>query len=248
MSEIFERSWPVAGARAGVAIVHGLGEHSGRYAHVAEALNAAGYSAYAIDVRGHGKSPGFPANMGDDPEQLVNDVVEFCLSVRESYEKTFLVAHSMGTLLSIPAVPRVPAGTLSGLVLSGTATQPGPAGGDLVTKGSVPPESLSRDPVVQKAYTDDPLVWDSVPQEVLGRTFEVAALVEKAIPLIEIPVLLLHGVDDPLTSIAGAQALHAELVVTDKTLIGYEGLLHEIFNEPERDKVLGDMIAWLDKH
>jgi len=248
MPDIYERSWPVAGAKGAVAIVHGLGEHSGRYEHVAAALNAANYSAYAMDVRGHGRSAGFPHNMGEDVNQLVTDVETFCIGVHESYAKTFLLAHSMGTLLSMPAVPRVPSGTLSGLILSGTATEPGPAGGDLFTKGAVPLDALSRDPAVQKAYEDDPLVWDTVPQEVLGRAMELGALVQQAIPLIEIPVLLIHGKDDPLTNISGASGVYAELVISDKTLIGYDGLRHEILNEPEQDKVFADVIAWLDKH
>lgn len=248
MPDIYERSWPVGGAKAAVGIVHGLGEHSGRYEYLASKLNAANYSAYGMDVRGHGKSVGFPHQMGNDANQLVADVVEFCIGIRESYDKVFLLAHSMGTLLSIPAVPRIPADTLSGLVLSGTATEPGPAGGDLFTKGSVPLESLSRDPAVQQAYADDPLVWDNVPQEVLGGVMEIGGLVAAAIPLIEIPVFLIHGVDDPLASISGANAVYAELVITDKTLKGYEGLRHEILNEPERDQVIGDVVAWLDKH
>ena len=248
MADIYERSWPVAGAKAAVAIVHGLGEHSGRYEHVAAALNAANYSAYAMDVRGHGRSIGFPHNMGEDAGRLVQDVVEFCVGVRESYEKTFLLAHSMGTLLAIPAVPRTPTGTLSGLILSGTATEPGAAGADLVTKGAVPLDALSRDPAVQQAYADDPLVWKSVPQEVLGRAMELGALVQEAIPLIEIPVLLVHGKDDPLTNITGASAVYAELVISDKTLLGYDGLRHEILNEPEQQQVFADIIGWLDKH
>jgi len=248
MPDIYERSWPVAGAKGAVAIVHGLGEHSGRYEHVAAAFNAANYSAYAMDVRGHGQSVGFPHNMGTDATQLVTDVVQFCVGVRESFEKVFLLGHSMGTVLSIPAVPRLAAGTLSGLILSGVATEPGPAGGELFEKGAVPLDSLSRDPAVQQAYADDPLVWNNVPQELLGRLIEVGALVQEAIPLIDIPVLLIHGVDDPLASINGANALYAELVITDKTVIGYDGLRHEILNEPEQDKVLADVIGWLDKH
>ncbi len=246
--EIYERAWPVADAKGGVAIVHGLGEHSGRYEYVAQSLNRAGYSAYAIDVRGHGQSVGFPHNMGEDPEALVNDVVELCVSVRESNERTFLLAHSMGTLLSIPATPRVPTGTLSGLILSGTATQPGPAGGTLATEGRVPSETLSRDEAVQKAYEDDPLVWDTVPQEIFGHLINIGVMVEAAIPMIQVPVLLLHGVADELTSIHGAEEVHAKLVGTDKTLIGYDGLRHEILNEPERDKVIADIVGWLDKH
>ncbi|MGH2555701.1 MAG: alpha/beta fold hydrolase, partial [Actinomycetota bacterium] len=72
-TEIFVRTWPVAEAKAVVVITHGVAEHSGRYEHVAQALNAAGYSVFAYDHRGHGRSVGFPADMGDDLDQLVQD-------------------------------------------------------------------------------------------------------------------------------------------------------------------------------
>jgi acylglycerol lipase len=248
MTDIYERSWPATEAKGGVGIVHGIGEHSGRYEHVASALNAAGYSAYALDVRGHGRSVGFPADMGSDPDVIINDVVAFATANAASHDRFFLLAHSMGTLITIAAIPKIANGILDGLILSGTATQPGPAAGDLVSKGAVPVETLSRDEAVQKAYTDDPLVWDSVPVEALGQTMEFGGRVAAAVPLIEIPVLLVHGVDDQLCDIAGAQAVHTELVITDKTLIGYEGLRHEILNEPEKDKVLADVVSWLDKH
>src|SRR5688500_14252905 len=112
MSDLYERAWPVADAKAAVVIVHGLGEHSGRYEHVAQALNAAGYAVYAADVRGHGQSVGFPGNIGEDPAQLSTDVVEQVTRVHAAHEKVFLLAHSLGTLISLPAVPKLPEGTL----------------------------------------------------------------------------------------------------------------------------------------
>ncbi len=248
MSELFERNWPLPGAKAGVVIVHGLGEHSGRYEHVAQALNAAGYAAYAIDVRGHGQSPGFPGDMGDDPDVLIDDVVEFATRHAADHEKLFLLAHSMGTMLALPAVPRIATGILDGLILSGCALEPGSAAADLITNGAVPPETISRDPAVVQAYVDDPLVWDSVPPEIFGHTIDIGTKSRDAIPLIAVPLLLLHGVDDTLCDIAGSNLVHTEAVVTDKTLIGYEGLRHEVFNEPEKDKVLADLVEWLDKH
>lgn len=247
MSDLFERSWPVEGAKGGVVIVHGLGEHSGRYEHVASALNAANYSAYAFDVRGHGQSVGFPGDMGSDPDQLIADVVEFVTRKGAEHEKLFLLAHSMGTMLSLPAIPRVATGVLDGLILSGCALEPGPAAADLITNGAVPPETLSRDPEVVKAYVDDPLVWDTVPPEIFGHTLEVGQKARDAIAMITIPVLVLHGVDDKLCDIQGSNLVHTELVGTDKTLIGYEGLRHEILNEPEKDKVISDIVSWLDE-
>ena len=246
--EVFERAWPVAGAKAAVVIVHGLGEHSGRYDYVARSLNNQGYAVYAQDIRGHGQSVGFPGHMPVDPNVLIADVVAECLRVRAAYEKVFLLAHSMGTLLALPAVARMKTGTLHGLVLSGTALRPGPAAAELVTNGRVPPEVLSRDPAVVKAYEEDPLVWKKVPNEVLARSAELGVIAEKAVSEISIPVLLVHGTDDELTSIDGANYVWVQLVTIDKVLQGYPGLYHEILNEPERDQVISDITTWLDKH
>ena len=238
----------MAGAKAAVVIVHGLGEHSGRYDYVARSLNAKGYAAYAQDIRGHGQSTGFPGRMGDDADRLIADVVEECLRVRAAYDKVFLLAHSMGTLLALPAVGRMPGGTLQGLVLSGTALRPGPAAIELATKGRVPAAVLSRDPAVVKAYEDDPLVWKKVPGEVLSRATQLGEIAEKAVPEVSIPTLLVHGVDDQLCSIDGANYVWVQLVTIDKVLQGYPGLYHEILNEPERDQVIADIVIWMDKH
>lgn len=247
MSDLFERAWPVADAKAAVVIVHGLAEHSGRYEHVARALNAKGYAVYAQDLRGHGRSVGFPGHMGD-VDRVISDVVEYCTRVRVAHDKVFLLAHSMGTLISIPAVARMPSGTLEGLILSGTATSPGPASVELVTKGAVPPEVISRDPDVVKAYVDDPLVFKKVPGELMGELGNVTERVRAAIPDIAMPVLLIHGTDDQLCSIDGANFVWVQLVTIDKTLQGYPGLYHEVLNEPEKDQVISDVVRWLDAH
>ncbi len=246
MSEVFERAWPVSAPKGAVVIVHGLGEHSGRYDHVAAALNQAGYSVYAQDARGHGQSIGFPGDMGGDPDQILDDLVSLCTRVRAAHEVVFCLAHSMGTLFAVPAVARMPMGTLRGLVLSGTVGAPGPAAEELFTSGKVPPESVSRDPEVVQAYIDDPLVFEKTPPELLALAGEVTAKFFEAIPAITIPVLFIHGEDDLLSGLAGAQMVHTQLVTTDKTLLTYPGLYHEVLNEPEKDRVLADVIGWLD--
>jgi alpha-beta hydrolase superfamily lysophospholipase len=248
MPDLFERSWPVAGAKAAVVIVHGLGEHSGRYDYVARSLNAKGYAVYAQDLRGHGQSIGFPGHMPDDPNVLVADVVDEAARVRAAYDKVFLLAHSLGTLIALPAVARMPSGTLHGLVLSGTALRPGPAAAEMFNTGKVPAEVLSRDPAVVKAYEDDPLVWKKVPFEVLARSGDLTTMAEKAVAEISIPVLLIHGTDDQLCSIDGANYVWVQLITIDKVLQGYPGLYHEVLNEPERDQVISDVVAWLDRH
>lgn len=248
MGELYERAWPVQDAKGAVVIVHGLGEHSGRYAHVAAALNQAGYSVYAQDVRGHGQSVGSPGDMGGDVDRIVGDAVDHCVRVRAGHDKVFLLGHSMGSLIALASIPRLPNGTLSGLVLSGTALEPGPAAVSLMTEGAVSPETLSTDPAVQQAYVDDPLVWDKVPGEVLAASMELTDKARSAVSSISAPFLLLHGVDDELTSITGANYVHVQSVVNDKTLQGYQRMRHEVFNETEKDAVFADLVRWLDAH
>lgn len=250
MSDIFERVWPLDGASGGVLIVHGLAEHSGRYEYVAQKLNAAGYAVHAIDLRGHGRSIGSPGDMGGDIDRVVQDVVEHAVAVRRSHDRTFLLGHSMGTLFSVPATARMPEGTLSGLVLSGVAGVPGEAALESLSTGAgLPAETISRSPEIVQAYVDDPLVFnENVPDELMAKVVEVIGLFHESIPKVTVPVLLIHGTADLLTSIEGANLAHAQLVVTDKTLKAYDGLYHEVLNEPERDTVIADVVAWLDAH
>jgi acylglycerol lipase len=248
MGELYERVWPAQDAKAGVVIVHGLAEHSGRYDHVARALNQAGYSVYAQDLRGHGHSIGFPGDMGGDPARITSDIAEHCSRVRTAHDKVFLLAHSMGTLFALPAAGRLAYGTIHGLILSGTAVVPGEAAAELLTKGSVPPETISRDEAVVQAYKDDPLVFEKVPNEVLAMAMEVTETAKRAIPNVSVPVLLLHGTEDKLCALAGANYVWVQLIGVDKVLQGYPGLYHEVLNEPERDQVIADIVRWLDAH
>lgn len=248
-SEIFVRTWALEGAKGVVVITHGLAEHSGRYDHVAQALNAAGYAVSAYDHRGHGQSVGYPADMGEDLDVLISDVVAQAVAAQQTHEKVFLLAHSMGTIFALPAALEVPSETLSGIVLSGVALVPGQAVLESVASGGgIPASTISRDPDVVKAYEDDPLVFTGMPALLLDKMGEAIARATDAVGKITIPVLLLHGSDDQLTSLEGANMVHAQLVVTDKTLKVYDGLYHEVLNEPEKDQVIADLIAWLDAH
>jgi alpha-beta hydrolase superfamily lysophospholipase len=154
----------------------------------------------------------------------------------------------MGTLVSVPATTLMPEGTLDGIVLSGIGGAPGPATMQLMTEGQVPPESVSRDPAIVKAYVEDPLVLEKVPMELLALAGEVISRFEAAISTLDLPLLLVHGEADVLCDVSGAHAALEKVRSTDKTLITYPELYHEVLNEPERDRVIGDVIAWLDAH
>jgi alpha-beta hydrolase superfamily lysophospholipase len=158
-------------------------------------------------------------------------------------KRVFLVGHSMGSAISLLYAARFQ-DELAGLVTSGgginrpgEAPPPRPAGQPLDTG------FLSRDPEVIKAYINDPLVYRGpIPARIGGMMSDVAAVV----PLITLPALIMAGGDVP--DGARSRTLFELLGSNDKTLKVYEGLRHEIFNEPEHLRVLGDMSAWLERH
>jgi lysophospholipase len=258
---LYHQAWLPDGEPVGVVlVVHGLGEHSGRYVHVAEALVAAGFAVHAFDHRGHGRSEG-ERTFVRSYDELLGDMV----TVREAVEAEhpdrplFVLGHSMGGNIVMGHVLDHQAG-LAGMVLSGPALE---VGDDLSTielrvfrlvariapkfrPRALSAEAISRDPAVVAAYRDDPLVYTGRITAGLG-----AALIDAMgrFPAryheLRLPILLLHGTDDQLANIDGTRALEAAAVHADVTAHYYEGLYHEVFNEPERERVLGDLVAWL---
>lgn len=259
---IFHRSWlPDDEPRSAVLLVHGLGEHSGRYEHVASALVEAGHAVYALDHRGHGRSSGRRAYVRRY-EELADDLVMFRrhVEVEQPDVPLFVLGHSMGGNLAVDHVLDHQDG-VAGLVLSGPALQVGDAIPPLQLKvfkvlGRVAPglkpqgldaDAISRDPDVVAAYRSDPLVYTGKIPAGLG-----AALISRmeTFPArykeLTVPVLVMHGTDDRLADIGGSRTLEAGAVNAPVTAHYYEGLFHEVFNEPERERVLGDLVAWID--
>jgi len=252
--ERFFREWPAAAPpEAAVALVHGIAEHSGRYEHVAARLNEAGYSVVAVDIRGHGRSAGWPGQ--------VSGLDDWVADTKALLERTraaagdaplFLMGHSLGALIAATYVSRAGGEGLRGLVLSGLAVLAGAelleAMGDPDGQG-VPSTALSRDEAVQRAYDDDPLVFaDRIPPEATAAALEAAIEVFQAAPLVTLPVLMFHGADDGIADPDGAREFFDQLGAADKRWQPYEGLRHETMNEPEQDSVLADLVAWLDDH
>jgi alpha-beta hydrolase superfamily lysophospholipase len=241
---------PDAAPVGSVLIVHGLAEHKGRYAYVQERLARAGYASFAIDLRGHGEADGFPGKVSS-ADELIDDV-EAGLGLLGDASKTFVIAHSMGTLPAVACLGERGQAGLSGAVLSACPIAPGQATLDALADPEapgIPPSAVSRDPAVVKAYAEDPLVFNTnVPPECTAAVMLAAQRAFEAAASVTLPVLLVHGGADPIADPSGSRDIHDALASTDKTLNIYPGLYHEIFNEPERDEVLGDVIAWLDAH
>ena len=260
------RDWPSADARGTIVIVHGLGEHTGRYAHVAARLNASRWSVVGYDQRGHGASPGERGRLaaGDD---LLADLGAVMDVVRaEVNGPVVLLGHSLGGLV----VARFVAGGLESprpdwqrdvdaLVLSSPALDIGMTGARralLATLEALTPNlgigngldatGISRDPAVVAAYRADPLVHDRIAPRLVRFLADAGPTVLARAPRWQVPTLLLYAGSDRLVVPTGSVAFAAAAPAVVVTARPYASLFHEIFNEPEQDEVLGVLTAWLD--
>ena len=256
------QSWiPEGTPRDVVVIAHGYAEHSGRYGNVVERLVPLGYAVHAIDHRGHGRSGGKRA-LVDRMDRVQADFDGFVDAVRARHggAKLKLLGHSMGGSIAFGYALRH-AGKLSGLILSG------PAMGAVVTPLqslivkalsalapnlgtiSLPAEAVARDPAVVAAYIADPLVTiGKVPARTIAELMAASNASTARASEMRLPVLIQHGGQDLLVPPEGNRALYEAVGSSDKTVKIYDGLYHEIYNEPERATVLDDLVAWLEAH
>ena len=257
---IFATSWlPEDSPRDHLVLAHGYGEHLGRYRLVAQLLSAAGYAIHALDHRGHGKSGGARAvidsfaNADADIDQLVDKV-----RGESGFQRIKLVGHSMGGSLALNYALNHPE-KLSGLVLSGPAI-----GGGLPKLQSLllalisriapglgmiqlDADAVSRDPQVVAAYKADPLVFHGkVPARTAREMMHAVTTYPPRVGAMKVPCLLLHGSADTLVRAEDAQPVFDAIASPDKTVRIFDGLYHEIFNEPERLEVLAIVKSWLD--
>jgi len=259
--EIFWQAWEPAGeVKAVVVLAHGVSEHSGRYAHVGEALAGSGYALYALDHRGHGRS-GRPKGRIDRLDNAVADLLTFTELAHGKHPqlKTFLLGHSMGGLIACVYALEHP-DTIDGLLLTGPAVSIEMVSSAELTVAKllselvpnlrltkIEADAISRDPAVVQAYLDDPLVDNGrIEVRLGGEIVKGAEALPDRLSELRMPLLLLHGGDDQLTSPSGSKLVYEGSSSDDKTLEIYDGLYHEILNEPEQDRVIADIVAWLD--
>jgi alpha-beta hydrolase superfamily lysophospholipase len=257
---LYRQSWlPDGPARAVVVIAHGAGEHSGRYSHVAARLLGEGYAVYALDHRGHGRSEG-PRAVIDRIDNAVEDLDQVIVNAASEYPGVplFLLGHSMGGTIAVRyAIAHQD--RLTGLILSAplAALEAASPVTRLVARllstltpqlglFAVDPALVSRDPDVVKAYETDPLVHHG---RLAARTIAELASAVDSFPAaaggITVPTLIMYGSGDRLVPPDGSMMLNDRIAATDKTLKTYDGLYHEILNEPEQDDVMDDMCSWL---
>lgn len=263
------RCWEPAGRpRARIFGLHGVLEHSGRYARFAGDLTRAGFALEMIDIRGHGRSDG-PRAFIESWEKILQDLDEVQQQLeREGRIPDFLFGHSMGAALTILwTTSRRP--KVKGMILSAPPVMtfvrvpflvtllgrwlvnrwPHLRIVRLKTAEKYGRHAVSRDPRVLEDLKNDPLVCRGpFPLKTGVLLLELPKRLQEAAKTCDIPFLFLQGTADKLSSYQGAELFFRTAPAPDKTLKLYDGLYHEVLSEPEREQVITDVLNWLSAH
>jgi len=255
---------PDGDPKAVVLLVHGYGEHCGRYQHVIARLVDNDYAVYTLDHRGHGKSEGVRAYV-DYMEQFVEDLKIYFdrMKAENPGKKRFVLGHSMGALISL-AFTEAHQSEIDALVISGA-----PVIADanvsplLIFVGKFlnviapklkllatdEPGILASDPQVEIDFGIDPLTYKEPMRVRLGVEMnKMSRNVREHLSQLRLPMLIMHGTDDKLVNPVGSQVAYDNVLSADKTLKYYPGMHHEIMNDVNKEEVLTDIVAWMDSH
>lgn len=262
--KIHTKHWKATDSERVIIIVHGISEHSGRYEHVAEHLTQAGYHVYALDHRGHGQSDGTRIHVDNDT-QFITDLKQFHTHIREKHPnaKLFILGHSMGSVISLQFILTYP-DAVDAIIVTGTATDVSSGVSPLLrsignivhsiySKAPIQPPNgdnvLTRDPDMLKKADEDPLFYKGWTKTSIAKyILETGEMIQSRANEITMPILIMHGEDDPLTPISGSHFMYEHVGSKDKTLKTWKNMLHEILNEVERKAVLETITEWLDQH
>ena len=262
--DIYYQAWlPEGDPKAAIIVVHGLGEHSGRYGNLVDHMVPLGYALYGFDLPGHGKSDGV-REFVEEFEDYANTLTTYRKMVEgwQPEKPIFLLGHSMGGLIttdylidhsqdfkgaviSAPAITVPDNITQMTIILGKVFSKIAPKLGVMALDANL----ISKDPAVVEEYVQDPLVFHDkttarLSAELLKAMMRVNAEMEK----ITVPFIAVQGSEDQLANSRGAKMLYERAGSEDKTIKIYEGLFHEVFNEPEKAIVLNDVASWLEAY
>lgn len=257
--KIFYRSWQVSTPRAVVVLVHGFNSHSGYYLWAAEQLVSRGFSVYAIDHRGRGRSDGERYYV-EKSQHYVDDVGTLVQIAKRQQPgcPVFMLGHSAGGVISCSYALDHQA-ELAGLICESFAFQVyAPDFALAVLKGvshvaphahvlKLKTEDFSRDPAVVDTMLSDPLLANEVqPTLTVAEMVRADERLDREFSTLELPVLILHGSADKVTRPGGSQVFYDKAGSKDKTLKLYEGHYHDLLNDVDRELVMQDILAWLE--
>jgi len=261
----WQRYVPDDKPRAELLFVHGLAEHSGRYSHVMHYFAQEGFDCWALDYRGHGKSPGLRVHV-DRFDEFLLDIAAAHRLVRAEQTRLplYLVGHSQGGLLVLRHVLTQPDGAegIDGIIVSspflGMHPNAAPSAplhvvANIVSTFSpklmfskvAEPKFLSRNPQVAEAYVNDPLVSNTVSARWFTEVLRAQADTLARAPNLALPALVMQSGDDRLADPAATRAWVAAAPAELVDYVEWDGLYHEMFNEPEKEQVFEKMEEWL---
>lgn len=243
-----------------IAVVHGIAEHSGRYAFLAERANQQGLGVVSVDLRGHGRSPGERSYVERFDDYLLDvDALLARASQLAAGRPLFLMGHSMGGAIALRWMA-LRGQLLAGLILSSAALK---IGGDVPRllvalapllsrwlprlRGTrIDPATISRDAAAVAAYVGDPLVSLKAPPARTGAELLQAMVTNRAaVASLTLPVYLFHGTGDRLTDPAGSREIHDLWGGADRTLRLWPGSRHETLNDLDREAVAAELLQWV---
>jgi alpha-beta hydrolase superfamily lysophospholipase len=260
--KLYLQAWMPEKTDASILIVHGLGEHSSRYAHLAKKLVESNIAVFTFDGRGHGKSSlPKPTAYISDYEDYLKDIDALFGKVKDYVPNvpTFIFGHSMGGgLVAAYALKYKP--KTDGVILSAAALKPSEnvsklliAASSIVSKIApklkvlkLDSNMISHDPVEVKKYNDDPLVYsEAIPARTGYELLRMIKEIESKSNEFEYPVLTLHGTGDELTNPKGTEEFFRNIASKDKTFHRYPDLYHELINEIEKEAIMEDILKWI---
>lgn len=261
-TRLFFRRHVAASPRARVLVIHGFAEHSGRYLELLDALADAGFDALAFDLRGHGRSDGLRADLRRFEDYIDDTLAAYAALTADSDEPVLLFGHSMGGLIATHFAASQPqrctAFALSSPMFA-RALKVNPikllaahALGRLLPAFSMPSgitgAHLTSDPVEIALHDADPLILKNARAGWFLALEAAMAAAPACLERITMPLYLMHGESDPLTSFEASRALFPRAASADKTFVALPGMRHETLHEVGREKVRSDLVAWLAAH
>jgi alpha-beta hydrolase superfamily lysophospholipase len=263
-ANIYYQAWlPDGRVKAVLLVVHGAAEHSGRYMNIVNHFIPLGYGVYSLDHFGHGRSDGQRVYV-ESFDDYIEPLNTFYTMIRrwQPDKPIFILGHSLGGLIETyylldhqkeftGAVVSAPSIKIQDTISPMTITM-----GKLLSKITpkagllaLDAKAVSKDPAVVEAYVTDPLVYTGkLTARLAAEMLRAMQRVTDEVGTISLPMIIVQGKADKLVDPSGAQMLYDKSGSTDKTLKMYDGLYHEVFNEPEREQVLTDVENWLESH
>ena len=263
-ANIYYQAWlPDVRVKAVMLVVHGAAEHSGRYMNIVNHFVPLGYAVYSLDHFGHGRSDGQRVYV-ESFDDYIEPLNTFYTMIRrwQPDKPIFILGHSLGGLIETyylldhqkeftGAVVSAPSIKIQDTISPMTITM-----GKLLSKITpkagllaLDAKAVSKDPAVVEAYVTDPLVYTGkLTARLAAEMLRAMQRVTDEVGTISLPMIIVQGKADKLVDPSGAQMLYDKSGSTDKTLKMYDGLYHEVFNEPEREQVLTDVENWLESH